>query len=82
MLLFDFELEARVLINGLAQREYSLLASQQIRTHASSSKSNIFVFMLLLRWPAFLTASTYTLVQQQTKQLPIPTFNLRCIVII
>ena len=45
--LFDFE--ARVLIGWLA----NILASQPIRTRAS--KSNIFVFML--RWPTFLTAS-------------------------
>ena len=46
--MFDFE--ARVLIGWLA----NALASQQIRTRAS--RSNMFQFVLILRWPAFLTA--------------------------
>ena len=46
--MFDFE--ARVPIGWLA----NTLASQPIRTRAS--KLNIFVFVL--RWPTFLTAST------------------------
>ena len=48
--MFDFE--ARVLIGWLANN----LASQPMRTRAS--KLNIFVFML--RWPTFRTASIVT----------------------
>ena len=47
--MLDFE--ARVLIGWLAR----VFANQPIRTRAS--KSSIFVFML--RWPTFLTASIF-----------------------
>ena len=50
--IFDFE--ARDLIGWLA----NTLASQPIRTYAS--KSNIFVFILSLRWRTFFTAIIYS----------------------
>ena len=54
--IFDFEM--RGLIGWRSQTR--VFASQPIRTCAS--KSNIFVFML--RWPAFLTASILIVILQ------------------